>query len=302
MASTIFWSLRLPRVLAGMIIGAALSIAGAALQGVFRNPLADPGLIGVSSGAVLAVVLCIVVGQGALEGLSVMTSGWVDMDTFGVPLAAFLGALGATSLVLRLGLRRGRVDVTLLILAGVALNALTGSVIGLLTYMADDKALRSLTIWTLGSLSSVTWREVGVIALCAVPGMAWLVRQAPSFDLLLLGESEAYHLGLDAHRFQRRVILVCALIVGVGVGFTGMIGFVGLVVPHMLRLLGGASHRYVLLGSVALGGALLVGADTIARTVAAPAELPLGVLTALIGAPFFIYLLRGQVLAPGGGP
>ena len=287
----ILTSLRLPRVLLAGLIGASLAVSGSALQGVFRNPLADPGLIGVSSGAALAVVVWIVLGVGGM--VSPELGAWVSV--LGVPLCAFMGALTATFIVLKLGMRGQGNDVATLILAGVALNALAGAVIGLATYMADEEELRSLTMWTLGSLGGVGWQEIILIAVCAVPGMMWLVRQASEFDLLLLGESEAYHLGMDVRTFQRRVIVVAAIVVGVGVGFTGMIGFVGLIVPHILRLLGGATHRFVMPASVLLGGSLLMFADMLARTLAAPAELPLGVITALMGAPFFIYLLRSQV-------
>lgn len=287
----IFFSLRLPRVLAGLLVGATLAVAGASLQGIFRNPLADPGLIGVSSGAALAVVVSIVLGARIATWLGAAPETWSG-SSHAMAFVAFLGALVATWLVLKLGLGRGgRIDVTLLILAGVAINALAGAVIGMMTYLADDAELRSLTMWTLGSLTGVGWTELGVIALGSSPGLAWLLLRWQRFDLLILGEREAAHLGLDVHRFQRLVVMACAMVVGVGVAFTGMIGFVGLIVPHIMRLLGGASHRFVLPGSALLGGALLVGADTLARTLAAPAELPIGVLTSLIGAPFFIYML-----------
>lgn len=181
-----------------------------------------------------------------------------------------------------------------MLLAGVAINALAGALIGLATYMADEKELRSMTLWTLGSLGALGWKEIGIMACGMLPGMAWLVSRASSFDLLSLGEREAFHLGMDVSRFQRQVILACALVVGIGVGFTGMIGFVGLVVPHILRLMGGATHRFVLWGSILLGGSLLTCADLLARTLAAPTELPIGVITALMGAPFFLYLLYGS--------
>lgn len=298
---TLFWTLRAPRVVGGALVGASLACAGAALQGIFRNPLADPGLIGVSSGAAVAVVAVIVFGRELAGWMSGVTGGALGMETVVMPGAAFLGALLATLAVVRLGTRGGRVEVATMILAGVAINALVGAMIGLATYLADEAELRSMTLWTLGSVGAMSWRQVGVIALCAVPGMTWLAWRWRSFDLMLLGEREAHHLGLDVGRFQRRVIAVCAVVVGVGVGFTGMIGFVGLVVPHLLRLSGGASHRLVLPGAALAGGSLLVGADLLARTVVAPAELPLGVVTALLGAPFFLFLLqrdraRGGVL------
>lgn len=290
----IFWSLRAPRVVAGVLVGAALAVAGASLQGIFRNPLADPGLIGVSSGAALAVVGLIVVGSPFFDMLAAHTGGVLGMTTLGTPLAAFFGALCTTLCVMKLGMRGGRVDMATMLLAGVAINALAGALIGLATYMADEKELRSMTLWTLGSLGALGWKELGVMALGMVPGLVWLVRCAKSFDLLALGEREAAHLGMNVSSFQRRVIMACALVVGVGVGFTGMIGFVGLVVPHILRLMGGASHRFVLWGSLLLGGMLLTCADLVARTIVVPTELPIGVVTALMGAPFFLYLLHGS--------
>ena len=287
MHASVFWIIRAPRVLVSALVGATLGVSGAALQGIFRNPMADPGLIGVSSGAATAVVCMIVFGAwaGFKPGL------------WSLPTAAFVGALGATLLVLRLSMRQGRVEMATMLLVGLALNALAGSILGFATYMATDAQLRSLTLWSLGSLSGSTWTQAGVIALLALPGMAALLLSARALDLLLLGEREARHLGVEVGRTRALIIVCSALSVGVGVGFTGIIGFVGLMVPHLIRLLGGASHRWVLAGSMLGGALLLVLADTLARTLAAPAELPIGVLTSALGAPFFLGLLahRRQV-------
>ncbi|MEC9441383.1 MAG: iron ABC transporter permease [Myxococcota bacterium] len=281
---SVFWVIRAPRILLAVLVGGALGLSGAALQGIFRNPLADPGLIGVSSGAALCVVGAIVFGAA----LSLPVSPWF------IPLAAFVGAILATVCVLQLATRGSRVDVATMLLAGIAINALAGAFIGFATYIADDAQLRSLTMWSLGSLGGAGWREVGLIALFTIPGAAMILRQQRALDLLLLGEREAGHLGIDVTRTRRIIIAACALMVGVGVGFTGIIGFVGLVVPHVLRLAGGAAHRWVLPGSLLGGAILLLAADTLARTIAAPAELPIGVLTSLVGAPFFLALLLGQ--------
>ncbi|MEC9396067.1 MAG: iron ABC transporter permease, partial [Myxococcota bacterium] len=275
---SVFWVIRAPRILLAVLVGGALGLSGAALQGIFRNPLADPGLIGVSSGAALCVVGAIVFGAA----LSLPVSPWF------IPLAAFVGAILATVCVLQLATRGSRVDVATMLLAGIAINALAGAFIGFATYIADDAQLRSLTMWSLGSLGGAGWREVGLIALFTIPGAAMILRQQRALDLLLLGEREAGHLGIDVTRTRRIIIAACALMVGVGVGFTGIIGFVGLVVPHVLRLAGGAAHRWVLPGSLLGGAILLLAADTLARTIAAPAELPIGVLTSLVGAPFFL--------------
>ena len=281
---SVFWIIRAPRILLAALIGGALGLSGAALQGIFRNPLADPGLIGVSSGAALCVVGLIVFGSM----LSLPQTPWL------IPIAAFVGAIIATLVVLQLATNGTRIDVATMLLAGIAINALAGAFIGFATYMADDAQLRSLTMWSLGSLGGAGWSELGVIALFTLPGAALILRQRRALDLLLLGEREANHLGVDVTRTRRIIIACCALIVGVGVGFVGIIGFVGLVVPHLLRLTGGAAHRWVLPGSLVGGALLLLAADTLARTVAAPAELPIGVLTSMVGAPFFLALLLGQ--------
>ena len=277
---SVLWSIRLPRIMLGVVVGSTLAIAGATLQGIFRNPLADPGLIGVSSGAALAVVGLIVFGGGLGVALEVLTPG-----------VAFIGALGATLIVLMLSQRDGHIDVATMLLAGVAVNAFAGALIGFATYMATEAQLRSLTMWSLGSMAGATWSQVGLVSACALPCVLWLLYERETLDLLLLGEREAGHLGVDVSRVRRRMVIACALMVGSGVGFTGMIGFVGLVVPHLLRLGGGAHHRWLLPGSMWVGAALLTAADLIARTIAAPAELPIGVVTAIVGAPFFLWLL-----------
>ena len=279
--------IRGPRVLMGALIGASLAISGASLQGIFRNPLADPGLIGVSSGAALATVLWIVFGAA----LASAASPWV---AWAVPLAAFTGGLATTALVLRLATRRGRVDMPTMLLAGVAISALAGALIGLATTMSNEQQLRTLTLWTMGSLAAADWTQVALVAAFVLPGCAGLLRCAHALDVMALGEREAHHLGVPVALVRRLIVALVALIVGAGVGFTGMIGFVGLIVPHLLRLLVGPSHRALLPLSMWAGAALLMGADLAARTLLSPAELPIGVVTALIGAPFFLALLMQQ--------
>ncbi|NKE47517.1 iron ABC transporter permease [Roseomonas frigidaquae] len=278
--------IRAPRVLLAAIIGAGLGAAGAAMQGLFRNPLADPGLIGVSAGAALAAVAAIVFGA-TLFGVAAGALGlWM------LPLAAFLGGLAATLLMARLGNVGGVTGVATLLLAGVAVNALAGALTGLLIFTADDRQVRDITFWTLGSLAGARWEQVPVVAaLVGLPTLG-LIALARPLDALLLGEAEAFHLGHRVETVKRVAVTLAAIAVAAGVAFTGLIGFVGLVVPHLLRLGFGSGHRLVLPGSALLGGALLVLSDLAARSLAAPAELPVGVVTALIGAPFFLWLLR----------
>lgn len=282
---TIVWSIRLPRVLMGICVGAALALCGAALQGMFRNPLADPGLIGVSSGAAAGAVTA-VVARWLLEPVL----GWVPQSLL-LPAAAFGGGLVATILVYRIATHGGRTSVATMLLAGIAVNAAAGSLIGLMTYAADEAELRSLTLWTLGSLGSADWAQVGVCAASLAVAGWLLLRRSRQLDALLLGESEARDLGIDVGSLERHVVALSAVVVGAAVAFTGLIGFVGLVAPHITRLWRGPSHRIVLPASMLLGAGLLVCADTVSRTLVAPAELPIGIVTSLVGAPFFLYLL-----------
>lgn len=278
-------SIRLPRTLLGLLVGAGLAVAGAAMQGLFRNPLADPSLIGVSAGAALAAVSVIVLGG---QGLAFLTQA---LGPFSLPIAAFAGGLVTTLLVYRLASRDGRTSVTTLLLAGIAINALAGAGTGLLTYLADDQQLRTLTFWSMGSLGGATWPAVGSAALLiAVPLLA-LPLLARTLNALLLGEAEAGHLGIAVQRMQPLIVALAALAVGAAVAVSGIIGFVGLVVPHLLRLALGPDHRLLLPGAALLGGSLLLLADLLARTLVTPAELPIGILTALIGGPFFLALL-----------
>ncbi len=275
--------LRLPRVILGCLVGAALGVSGTALQGLFRNPLADPGLLGISSGAALCAVLVIVLGdEMGLAGL---------MGLYALPVAAFLGGLGVALLVYRLAQGQEGTSIAGLLLAGIALNALAGAATGLVIYFADDDELRTLTFWGMGSLGGATWQAVGVALPFLVAALGLLPRFARALNALLLGEAEAAGLGIDVERVKRRIVLCIALAVGASVALTGVIGFIGLVVPHLLRLLLGADHRHLLPGTALLGAGLLVGADLGARTLIAPAELPIGILTSLVGGPFFIWLL-----------
>lgn len=272
-------TLRLPRVLLGGAVGAGLGIAGAVLQGLFRNPLVDPSLIGVSSGAALAAATLMVLGGAAWNTAPLLTA------------AAFAGGLLAAWFVQQLARVNGKTMVLSLLLAGVAINAIAGSAIGLLSYIATDAQLRNLTFWSLGSLGGATWaRALWAAPLTAVSVFA-LLRLARPLNVLLLGESEAANLGIAVESVKRRALLLAVLLVASSVALCGVIGFIGLVVPHAVRLLLGPDHRLVLPGSALLGAGLLLWADLASRTMVAPAELPLGIVTASIGGPFFLSLL-----------
>jgi iron complex transport system permease protein len=288
--------LRAPRALMAALVGAGLGAAGAAMQGLFRNPLADPGLIGVSAGAALAAVGAIVLGGGLFGAAAGVLGLWL------LPVAAFAGGLGATLLMARLGTVGGVTGVATLLLAGVAVNALASALTGVLIFMADDRQVRDITFWTLGSLAGSRWAHVPVAAVLVGLPVVALCALARPLNALLLGEAEAFHLGTRVEALKRVAVLLAAVAVAAGVAFTGLIGFVGLVVPHLVRLACGADHRVVLPGAALLGATLLVLADLLARSLAAPAELPVGVVTALVGAPFFLWLLRRRAAGAGMGP
>ena len=277
--------IRLPRTVLGLLAGASLASAGAVMQGLFRNPLADPALIGVSPGAALAVVCVIALGEGPLAPLVQLLGRWA------LPAAALAGGLAATALLYTVATREGSTSIATLLLAGIALAAFAGAATGLLIYAANDRQLRDLTFWSLGSLSGANWTSIGAaLPFFAVP-FALLPLLARPLNALLLGEAEAWHLGINVERIKRLAMLAVACAVATSVSLTGVIGFIGVVVPHLVRLISGPDHRLLLPAAALLGAALLVGADVLARVVVAPAELPIGIVTALIGAPFFLWLL-----------
>ncbi|MBF9196527.1 FecCD family ABC transporter permease [Microvirga terrestris] len=287
----IILQVRLPRLLLGLLIGAALASSGALMQGLFRNPLADPGLIGVSAGAALAAATTIVLGDALLVPLI------GPLPFTALPIGAFAGGLLTTLALYLVATRSGRTSIATMLLAGVAFGALSGAVMGLFSYLSDDRQLRDLSFWSLGSLSGATWSKTMTVAPFILPTLLATPFLARGLNALALGEAEAFHLGVPVQRVKALAILLVAVAVGASVAAAGMIGFVGIVVPHVLRLLAGADHRMLLPASALLGAALLVAADTVARTMVAPAELPIGILTAAIGAPFFLWLLLRR---PGG--
>ena len=277
--------IRLPRIALGALVGAALGISGAAMQGLFRNPLADPSLIGISSGAALAATMVVVIGDVVSFSLPPM------LQLFAFPVAAFAGAIVTTIVIYRLSTIAGQTAVATLLLAGIAINALAQAFSGFLTFYATDTQIRSLTFWKLGSLGGGNWSTVSVALPFIIIPILLFSRLARPLNALLLGESEAGHLGFNIEKIKKLTIVLVALSVGASVAFTGLISFVGLVVPHLLRLAIGPDHRYLLPGSALLGACLLLLADFAARTLVSPAEMPIGVLTAIVGAPFFLWLL-----------
>ncbi|KEZ76450.1 ABC transporter permease [Salinisphaera hydrothermalis C41B8] len=275
--------IRLPRAILTALVGAILAISGAAMQGLFRNPLADPSLIGVTAGASAGASLAIVFG-GALAGLAGLSA---------IALAAFAGGAAAVLLVYTLATRASGTSVATMLLAGIAISALAGSLTSLLEFYASNDMLRRISLWQMGGLEGANWPRVALMGGIAVVVLAGLPRLATALNALLLGESEARHLGFAVDRTKTVLITLVALGVGVSVALAGAIAFVGLVVPHIVRLAIGPDHRALLPASALAGAVLLLAADTVARVAVAPTELPVGLLTALLGAPFFIVLLRG---------
>jgi len=286
LAQTIIMNVRLPRVVMAVAAGAGLAVAGVLMQALFRNALADPAIIGVSAGAALGAVATIVLGATVLAGASRALGAWT------LPIAAFAGALAATAIVFALARRDGVLDATTMLLVGIAINALSGAAIGLLIFLATDEQLRNLTFWNLGSLAAATWTSVSAVAPFVLLTLLVSPMLALGLNALLLGESEALHLGVQVEQLKRVVVALAAAATGALVAMCGIIGFIGLLAPHLARLLVGPDHRVMLPLAGLLGAALLTLADLIARTAVSPAELPLGVLTALVGAPVFLWLLR----------
>ncbi|WP_275791159.1 FecCD family ABC transporter permease [Pararhizobium gei] len=285
----IILDIRLPRAVMGFLVGASLAVSGAVMQGLFRNPLADPALVGVSGGASLGAVTMIVLGSTFFGPL------FSAFGFYTLPVAAFLGGLVTTLLLYRIATRGGQTSVATMLLAGIALGALAGAVTGILIFIADDKQLRDLTFWGLGSLAGANWTKIlsaGPIILASLAVVPFLAR---GLNALTLGEAAAFHMGVPVQRLKNIAIVSVAASTGASVAVSGGIGFVGIVVPHVLRLVIGPDHRYLLPASALLGGILLIFADMVARTIVPPAELPIGIITAFAGAPFFLWvLLRGR--------
>jgi iron complex transport system permease protein len=277
-------SLRLPRILRGIVIGAGLGLSGAVMQSLFRNPIADPGFIGVSASAAFGAIAMIVLG-GLILGPFYSQAG-----PYGVPVAAFTGAVLATSLIRILSRQDGHTDAAFMLLIGVAINAIAFAGVGIFTYMADDAQLRSLTFWQMGALSGNGPADIPALVIM-VGGILYLITLGTPLNLFLLGEAEARHLGIEVEKLKRRATVATALVVGAAVAVSGIIGFVGLVAPHLVRLVTGPDNRVVLPASAIGGAIILTLADAIARTIVLPAELPIGLVTGILGGPFFLGLL-----------
>ncbi|MEY6761781.1 FecCD family ABC transporter permease [Kluyvera ascorbata] len=277
----IWLNIRLPRVLLAVLVGGALATAGVIMQGLFRNPMADPGLLGVSSGSALMVGVAIIFPVS-------LPAAFLLYEQM---IFAVVGSLVVCAVIFLISLRHHHGGMIQLLLAGIAINALCGAAIGILSYVGDEQQLRQLTLWMMGSLGQAQWPTLLVAASFALPAMvvtAWL---ATTLNLLQLGDEEAHYLGVNVKRKRQLLLLLSSLLVGAAVSVSGVIGFIGLVIPHLIRMTIGADHRWLLPCSTLAGACLLLVADTLARTLVQPAEMPVGLLTSLIGGPYFLWLI-----------
>jgi len=284
----VFFEIRVPRVILCALVGAGLSVSGALMQALFRNPIVEPGLIGTSSGAALGAALVFVLGK----------SFGVVADTFIgaliLPFFAFAGGLAATLSVYRIATIGGKVAVATMLLVGIAINAVAAGGTGFLSYIARDPQARSITFWNLGTFSGADWKACIIVAVVTIPAVLIALRYSKGLNALLLGEAEAGYLGIDTEKLKIRIILLNTLVVAAGTSMVGVIGFVGLIVPHLLRMVKSSDNRFLIIGSSLLGGIVMILADMVARLVIAPAELPIGIVTAVVGAPVFIWILIGN--------
>ena len=281
------WQIRFPRVVMSLLVGAALAVAGGVMQAIFGNPLAEPGVVGVSSGAALGAA-------GAITfGLSVF-GGWT------IAAFAFLGGLAATLIVYATARAQGRTEIVTLLLTGIAVNAFAGAGLALIMFAGDTASREQIVFWQLGSINGSRWNEVAIVAVVGVVAALVSLKLAPQYDLLSLGDRTASHLGVKVERLRIWSVVLVALLTGVGVAFVGIIAFVGLVVPHLVRMILGPAHRWLLACSILGGAALLVYADLLARTIVPSADLPIGMLTSLVGGPFFYWLIRRNRRRAGG--
>ena len=283
--TVILWSVRLPRTFLAILVGASLAASGAVLQGLFRNPLADPGLVGVSSGSVLAAVATIVLGQNYFG----------ETATRLLPVTAFIGGLLTTILLYTIATRDGRTYTATMLLGGIAIGAIAMAITGVLIFMSTEQQLREFTFWSLGSLGGATWAKTGSVGLFMLFALCLWPILARGLDRLALGEAEAGHMGVNVQILKRAAIVATALLTGAAVAVSGAIGFIGLVVPHLLRLVMSPRHRFLIPAAALLGAILLLAADMVARTIVAPAELPIGIVTACLGGPVFLWMMVTNV-------
>jgi len=281
----VLWNIRLPRLALGVLTGMALAVSGAAMQALLRNPLAEPGLVGVSGGAALFAALAIVLGGSWMVALHDV------IGEFALPIFAFVGSLIATILIFAISTRQGQTSIALMLLAGIAIGSLCGALIGLMTFVATDLEMRSLNFWSLGSLGAATWPMVTMVACLSGSSVLILLKQSSALNTLALGEVQASLLGVSVKRLNQVCIGAIALAVGAVVSVTGIIGFIGLVGPHLVRLAVGPDQRLVMPASALVGAILVLLSDLLARTIAVPTEVPVGIITALLGVPFFLALL-----------
>ena len=284
-ATTILVKIRIPRLIMGIIVGSGLAVSGCVMQALFRNPMADPGLLGVSSGAALGAMITIVLSVHFMHYIA------DALVMHMIPIMAFAGGLCTLLIIHRLSRINSRIDIPTMLLAGIALNSIIGALIGLLSYISDDGQLRRLIFWGLGSLEVTNWTRISVAAAVILPASVVMTCYAKHLNANLLGENEARHLGIDIEKMKTMLIVLVSLIVGVCVALSGIIGFVGLLVPHLVRMVTGPDHRLLLPACGIFGAVLLVLADILARTLIAPAQIPIGIITAILGGPFFLWLL-----------
>lgn len=281
----VLFSLRLPRIVMAILIGSALAVSGTCLQGMFKNPLATPSLIGITSGASLFAAVAIVLGASLKAFLPEVLQYSL------ISIMAFAGAIITMTIVYRISNTNGKTNIVIMLLAGVAISALAGAVTGFLTYLTKEEQLRDLTFWTLGSLGGASWMKNGILAVVVAVSFALLINKGKALNAMMLGEKDAAHLGIPVEKLKKQIIVLTALMVGTCVAFAGAIGFVGLIVPYILRLVFKSDYHIILPLSAILGSILLLCADTVSRTIVAPAEIPIGILTAFMGAPVFIAIL-----------
>ena len=280
--------IRIPRLILAILVGAGLGMSGAILQGLFRNPLIDPGFIGVSSGAAVGALFAIMFSQFFYFYFD------TNISNFLLPILAMSGSFITTFIIYRISKSAYKTNIMTMLLAGIAVNALSGSIIGLFINFTSDLELRSFTFWTLGGLDTADWQVVSIVALFILSSIIFIYSIRNKLDIFMLGDAQAHHLGVNVESLKKKIILFSAIIVGISVAFCGMIGFIGLVTPHLIRLFIGPKHKYLIPGSALLGSIILVISDLISKTIISPAQLPIGVITSLIGAPFFIFLILKQ--------
>ncbi|MFA7686781.1 MAG: iron ABC transporter permease [Moheibacter sp.] len=281
----VIWDVRLARILMAILIGSILAVSGTAMQGMFKNPLATPDLIGITAGATLMAALTIVLGSFFRDYVPEIIQHSL------LSIAAFIGALLTTLLVYKISTTQGKTNVVIMLLSGVALSALGFAVVGFLIYLSKDEQLRDLTFWNLGSLGGATWEKNGILLIVMLISYSVLIHKGKALNAMMLGEKDAEHLGIPVERIKKQIVVLVALMVGACVAFSGTIGFVGLIVPYILRLIFKSNYQIILPLSTVMGSILLLVADTVSRTIVAPSEIPIGVLTAFMGAPVFIAIL-----------